>query len=79
MKLLLIASKYPSGLACLAKVTKCPPQTREDRLGLLAHLRVDERRVVGLAELRPLLVDDLDVGLELLDVLDEGRRSTSWP
>jgi hypothetical protein len=28
--------------------------------------------VVGLAELRPLLVDNIDAGLNLLDVLDEG-------
>ena len=28
--------------------------------------------LVGLAELRPLLVDNIDAGLNLLDVLDEG-------
>ena len=48
------------------------PQAGEDGLGLLRHLRVDEGRVVGLAELGPLLVDDLDVRPELLEVIDEG-------
>jgi hypothetical protein len=47
------------------------PQAGEHRVGLLGHLGVDERRVVGLAELGPLLVDDLDVGPQLLQVRDE--------
>ena len=47
---------------------------REHGLRLLGHLRIDEGRVVGLAELRPLLVHDLDVGAQLLDVLGEGLR-----
>ena len=50
------------------------PQRGEHCVRLLAHLRVDERRVIGLAELRPLLVDDLDIGLDLLEMLDEGLR-----
>ena len=50
------------------------PQAAEDGVRLLGHLGVDERRVVGLAELRPLLVDDLDVGPDLLQVSDEGAR-----
>ena len=44
----------------------------EHRIRLLGHLRRDERREVALAELGPLLVDDLDVGPRLLDVVDEG-------
>ena len=30
MKLFLIASKYPSGFACLTKVTKSPPHSAEN-------------------------------------------------
>ncbi len=48
------------------------PERGEHRLRLLGHLRVDERRVVRLAELRPLLVDDRHARLDLLQVLDEG-------
>ena len=42
-----------------------------DGIRLLAHLRRDEGREVGLAEFRPLLVDDLDVGAKLFQRLDE--------
>src|SRR6266511_1065987 len=46
------------------------PQRGKYRFRALSHLRVDEGRVISLAELRPLLVDDLDIAFNLLDVFD---------
>ena len=44
----------------------------EHRVGFFAHLCRDEGGEIRFAQLRPFLVDDLDVGAQFLDVLDKG-------
>ena len=50
------------------------PERGEHRFGLFCELSVDERRVIAFTELRPLLIDNLDVRSKLLQVLDERLR-----
>ena len=48
-----------------------------DGVRLLTHLRGDERSEVCFAQFRPFLVDDLDVGPELFQFGDKGRRGVA--